>query len=172
MKNIVLTGFMASGKSTVGELLSKRLGYEFYDTDEIIEKEQQCRISEIFSKKGEEYFRTLENEISKTFKNISFSVISTGGGFVLNSENIENLRKKGIVFYLCCDDEVIRTRYENEKKTRPIMMSNTVEAILEKYQNRKPYYENCDVKIKIDVNKTPEEIADEIITKYNEMEGN
>ncbi|MBQ3037737.1 MAG: shikimate kinase [Clostridia bacterium] len=163
MKNIVLTGYMASGKTTVGRLLCNKLGMEFYDTDEMIEKREGITINEIFNSKGELYFRDLESQISEEFENISNSVISTGGGFVLNTVNIENLRKNGIIFNLNVSPEIIERRYEEAKKTRPLMNSSDTQTVLKRYADRKEYYKNCDVQIDINDNISPDEICNIII---------
>jgi len=92
-KNLVLIGMMASGKSTFGRILSKKLNYEFFDIDKIIEKETNMQITEIFHKNGENYFRTLEEEITLKFLNTKNSVISLGGGGFLN----DAIRKKTIL---------------------------------------------------------------------------
>ena len=101
MKNIVLIGFMGSGKTTTGKVLKEKTDMTFVDTDELIEAYEGCKISEVFADKGEAYFRRLENE---TLKNLLSStdnkVISTGGGIVTNKENIPLLKQLGKVFYL------------------------------------------------------------------------
>ena len=91
-KNLVLVGMMGSGKSTIGRLLSKKLHFKFYDIDKIIENNQKMKIKEIFKKKGETYFRNLEEEITINILKIDNSVISLGGGGFLN----EKIRKKNL----------------------------------------------------------------------------
>lgn len=171
MRNIVLTGYMASGKTTVGKLLCQSLGYRFYDTDEMIEKSEGITINEIFQNYGEPYFREREALVSKEFGNVSNSVISTGGGFVLNPENIENLRKNSVVFNLNVSPEIIAARYEEAKRTRPLMNSSDTQAVLKRYEDRKELYKNCDVQIDIYDNISPEEICDMIIEKYKTING-
>lgn len=169
MKNIVLTGFMASGKTTVGMRLSQKLNYKYFDTDAIIEENEKKSINEIFGVFGEEYFRKLENEVSNSFSKISDAVISTGGGFVLNPENIDNLRENSVVFNLNVSRSILLKRYDSAKPTRPLM--DSVEAFLERYEKRKEFYKNCDISVDIDEDKTPDEICDIIIEKYNEFIG-
>ena len=169
MKNIVLTGFMASGKSTVGKILSKKLGYTFYDTDSMIEENEKRKISDIFSCEGEEYFRSLENKISAEFKTVSDSVISTGGGFVLNPENIENLKNNGIVFYLNVSPDIIAKRYITARAQRPLMKNNDLDEVLKRYENRRKFYENCDIIVDISTDLSPEEICEIIIEKYKNL---
>ena len=88
MKNIVLTGFMASGKTTVGKKIANKLNLIFYDTDKIIEEQEGKTISQIFEDSGEKYFRELENKLAIALKSVENAVIATGGGFVINTQNI------------------------------------------------------------------------------------
>ena len=144
MKNIVITGFMASGKSTVSSLLAELTGMDCIDTDIMIEEESKMTINEIFAKFGEPHFRALENEISKKLSKVEDKIISTGGGFVLNPENIENLRKNGIVFLLDADFSVIEERVTAASATRPLMKNSSIEEIKQRFEARKVYYDNCD----------------------------
>ncbi len=118
-KNLVLVGMMGSGKSTIGQLLSKKLGFKFYDVDKIIENEQKIRIKEIFDQKGESFFRILEEKITLNTLNYESSVISLGGGGFLN----ENIRKKTLIksmtFWLDWDSLTLIKRIKKNKK-RPI----------------------------------------------------
>lgn len=96
--NIVLIGLMGAGKTTVGKRLSALLGMAFTDCDENIER-SFGKISDLFLK-GEQHFRDLESRIVKSLSMLDNIIISTGGGVVLRPENMEALRKKGVVFYL------------------------------------------------------------------------
>ena len=97
MKNIVLTGFMASGKSSVGKILAEKLNIKFIDTDILIEQKLNKKISDIFKENGEQYFRQQETKVVEEISNLTSCLISCGGGVVLNKYNIELLRKNGIV---------------------------------------------------------------------------
>ncbi|MFR7510805.1 MAG: shikimate kinase [Muribaculaceae bacterium] len=94
-KNIVLIGFMGSGKTSVGKRLSLVLKREFIDTDDFIEKREGMTINEIFKEKGEEEFRKIERELYKRFSTPKKKIIATGGGVIKNSANIANLKKGG-----------------------------------------------------------------------------
>lgn len=122
MKNIILIGFMGSGKTTTGKALKEKTDMTFVDTDELIEAYEGCKISEVFADKGEAYFRRLENE---TLKNLLSStdnkVISTGGGIVTNKENIPLLKQLGKVFYLRTKPETVVERLEGDK-SRPLLV--------------------------------------------------
>ena len=142
MKNIVLIGFMGSGKTTVGKSLEEKTDMVFVDTDELIEAYEGCKISEIFADKGEAYFRRLEKE---TLKNLLEStdnkVISTGGGIVTNQENIPLLKQLGKVFYLRIKPETVVERLEGDK-TRPLLIGEDKLVKVEQLMtDRKELYE-------------------------------
>ena len=140
--NLILIGFMGSGKSTVGKILAEKLEMKFLDTDLEIEKEQGRSVQDIFSEKGEEYFRKLENEISKKLSTENNTIISTGGGIILNKENIEYLKKDGVVFFL---DVAKKTLYKRliSSKGRPLLegdelwskINNVLGERLERYRS-------------------------------------
>lgn len=122
MKNIVLIGFMGSGKTTIGKALEEKTNMTFVDTDELIETYEGCKISDIFESKGEAYFRRLENEtLKKLVAAADFKIISTGGGIVTNHANIQLLKQLGQVFYLRIRPETVIARLEGDK-TRPLLM--------------------------------------------------
>lgn len=163
-KNIVLTGFMGSGKSTVGKILARKLGRKVVDTDDVVEKTAGMSIKEVFAKFGEAYFRELERKAVKNVSKLKRHIIITGGGVVLNKENMQNLRKNGIIVYLHAEPEVI---YERVKKTdkRPLLnVENPIERIKLLLEFRKEFYDEHDIKVNTS-NLTPEEVADEIIEK-------
>jgi shikimate kinase len=120
MKNIVLIGFMATGKTTVGKRLASRLGLDFMDTDAEIEKVTGKTVSEIFSCHGVVRFRSEETLIIKKISAGQGRVIATGGGVVLDPENIAVLRQNGVLFRLVAAPEVIVRRVE-KKRTRPLL---------------------------------------------------
>ena len=100
MKNIVLIGMPACGKSTVGYWLSKKTGYPLLDVDKYLEEKENRVISDIFSNEGEEYFRELETKYLKKLSEKEGIIISTGGGAVKKKENIDILKQNGIVIFL------------------------------------------------------------------------
>ena len=105
--NIILTGFMATGKTTVGKLLADQMGYQFVDTDELIEERVGLTIAEIFQKKGEDAFRKMESDLAKELADKEGLVISTGGRFMLDPDNAEILIRHGLVFCLVATPEEI-----------------------------------------------------------------
>ena len=115
-KNIVLIGMMGSGKSTIGSILSKKLNKKIIDIDKMIEKSEGSQISEIFKKKGEDYFRKIEEQISIKFLNNANNIIALGGGAFLN-KNIQNIvQKNNISFWLNWNTDTIINRIINSKK--------------------------------------------------------
>ncbi len=144
-KNIVLIGFMGTGKSEVGKEVAERLGYGFIDTDEIIEKREMLKIPEIFDKHGESYFRNIESEVIKEVSKKDRVVISTGGGAVIKYENRENLRRNSVMVCLTASPEVIyeRTRRYN---SRPLLKTNEpLMKIKELLNERQEYYSQADI---------------------------
>lgn len=161
--NIVLTGFMATGKTKISRCLAELTGYELIDTDTAVEAEAGMSINDIFEKYGEEHFRELEAAAAKKAAQADRTVISTGGGTVLRSENIEELRKNGVIVNLAPDFEVIKARMEKAAATRPLMNGQSMEAVKKRFDERQPFYDNCDIKIKVTNEKTPLEHAREIL---------
>lgn len=161
MKNIILTGFMGTGKTAVGKELSRLLNMRLVDVDSEIEQNRKMKISDIFKNFGEPYFRDVETEMIRKLARTKNTVISTGGGAVLRAENMEVLRETGVIFCLCADPETIisRTRDSND---RPLLnVEDPLAKINELLTARMPFYEKAG--IVIDTNgKTPLEVAEEI----------
>lgn len=123
-KNIILIGFMGCGKTTIGRILSKRIGVKFLDTDYQIEKRVMMKIGDIFGKLGEEYFRKIESDIIRTISKNFSGVISTGGGSVLNKSNVKNLKSTGKLIYLKSSAENILYNLKRSTKVRPMLKQN------------------------------------------------
>ena len=160
--NIVLVGFMASGKTTVGVILAKKLNMEFVDSDLEIEKESNMCIPEIFEKNGEKYFRKIEKNIVKRISEKDNCVISTGGGVVLDKDNIKALRKNGVIINLETNPEIIAKRLAGDSG-RPLA-NGSIDGIIDRFYARKPFYDDCDIKIILEKNKSAENITEEILT--------
>jgi len=124
-KSIVfLSGFMGSGKSTIGPRLAKKLGYEFVDVDILIEESEGISISEIFARHGEKRFRLLEKEIlHKILRNNRNVVVSLGGGTLTRRENRELVRNGGVLIYLKAEPKVILERIEGGSIDRPMLLA-------------------------------------------------
>lgn len=165
MKNIILIGMPASGKSTIGKLLAKRTEYEYYDADKYLERKEKMKISNIFKEKGEEYFRNLETKYLKKLSYKEGIVISTGGGAVKRKENMEILKKSGIVIFL-------------DRKTEDIMKENHEHRpLLQNPENiQKLYSERIDLYRKyadviVENKGTLEEVTDRVEEILKEFEG-
>ena len=111
---------MGSGKTSIGKILAKRMGMNFIDLDDEIVKDQQCSISEIFDRFGEEKFRHLENKKLLSTLEIDNCVISTGGGIIMDQDNIKIMVENGSIIHLDIDLETQLLRIKN-KKNRPLL---------------------------------------------------
>lgn len=167
--NIVLIGFMGSGKTTVGHRLEEQYGYSFLDTDAYIEKREGKRISEIFDEHGEEYFRKLETLIlQELIETTHHTVISTGGGMPLRRENARLLRELGQVAYLKASEETIWERVK-DSHDRPLLNGeNPKQKIHALMEARKPLYEQAaHIQVETD-GRSPVTIAEEL---YQDRKG-
>ena len=140
MKNIVLFGFMGTGKSVVGEKVARALGMKYVDMDEIIEEKEGRTISDIFANDGEEYFRQVESETAVELARKDGLVISTGGGVVLNNENVKTLERTGIGICLNADAKVVYDRVKDESHRPLLEVENSKEKIEELLELRAPFY--------------------------------
>ena len=129
-KNIVLTGFMGTGKSTVGRLLAQRLDMEYVDTDHMIER-RHGPIPRIFEEQGEEGFRKIEQAIARELATDVGYVISTGGRFMLDPHNAELLREGNRIFCLVADIEVVMQRVMRRRASRPMLAGDDPRAVVE-----------------------------------------
>lgn len=135
--NIVLCGFMGSGKTVVGNELSKIMGRKFVDTDELIEQEQGVAIKAIFATHGEDYFRDLEFECCKKVSELKNCVVSTGGGALTFERNVEALKNNGKIVFLDASFDVICDRIGNSNN-RPLFQDREKARAL--YDERKSKY--------------------------------
>jgi len=162
-KNIILTGFMGTGKTTVGKLLSKKLHRDFVDTDHLIEERQGLTIPEIFTTLGESAFRRMETDIAKELGEREGLIISTGGRLMLDPSNVEALSKNGRVFCLVATPREILSRLESDKDNRrPLLdVPNPSEQIVELLQQRKKGYQQF---LKLTTDDTqPSDITDDLL---------
>ena len=158
MKNIVLIGMPACGKSTIGYWLSKKINYPFVDVDRYLEEKENRIISDIFSNEGEKYFRELETKYLKELSEKEGIIISTGGGAVKNKENIDILKENGIIVFLNRTiDDISRENHRN----RPLLQNP--DNIRKLYDERiKLYRRHAHIIIKND--DSMDVIVDRIIT--------
>ena len=116
-KNLVLTGMMGVGKSTIGKSLAEKLSFKFIDIDKIIEKKEGCTIDLIFKNKSESYFRSLENRVTLNELKKEKAVISLGGGAFLNNTIRRAVRSSSISFWLDVNHDILIKRLRKQKKT-------------------------------------------------------
>ena len=145
-KNLVLLGMMGSGKSTIGYLLSKNLNIKFNDVDEIIEREEGCKISKIFEKKGEIYFRKIEERISLKLLRSNKKIISLGGGGFINDNVRNEVLSNHISFWLDWNNSTLINRIKSSKK-RPIAFNSTENQIKKLIYERSKMYSMANFKI-------------------------
>lgn len=144
MKNIVLVGFMGTGKTAVAKVLAWKLGMKYVSTDDLIEEREKISIRDIFSAKGEAYFRKAEKRIAGEVSSMRNVVVDAGGGIVIDPENVRNLKKTGTLVCLWAEPEVI---FERTKKTamRPLLnVADSLAKISELLDSRKTFYERAD----------------------------
>ncbi|SCP98078.1 shikimate kinase [Anaerobium acetethylicum] len=166
MNNIILIGFMGSGKTSVGEKLADQLGIRFVDTDEVIEKKYERSISSIFAEHGEPYFRLLETAVLEELSGDSEPfVMSAGGGLPVQDKNHEYLKKIGTTVYLKAKKETLVERLEGDR-TRPLLQGGALEERIEALmKEREHIYEAvADLSVETDGRET-EKIAEEIIAR-------
>ena len=163
-KNLVLLGMMGSGKSSIGSLVSKKLNLPFIDIDSLIEQNTGLTISEIFEKKGENYFRSLEEKITLKSLKKNKNVISLGGGGFINTKIRKEILSNHFSFWLNWDEATLIRRIKGSKK-RPLAFRSSDHEIRLIIKNRSKIYSNA--KFKINCNKlTKTEIVKKIIKIY------
>ena len=169
-KNLVLTGMMGVGKSTVGKNLAQKLSYNFVDIDRTIESREGSTINLIFKNKSESYFRKLENEISLEKLKKKNTVISLGGGAFLNKYIRREIKNTSVSFWLDVDVSELIKRLKKTKK-RPLLYNKNLNVTVNKiYLERKKTYSEADYRIKCNF-LDPDEIVDKILKLY-EKSGN
>ena len=161
-KNLILIGMMASGKSTIGRLLAKRLNLKFFDTDFIIEKKTKMKISQIFEKKGEVKFRNLERKITLNLLNKKQCIISLGGGAYINKTIRRVANKKCNTIWLYWNSKTIIDRINKKKNKRPVARNLNDDEIKNLLINRSKFYSKAKYKINCE-NKGKTEIINKII---------
>lgn len=170
---IFLTGFMGSGKSTIGPILANTLGYEYIDVDHLIEERTKKEIAEIFRTEGEQAFRILERTTLRELIELDRSVISLGGGTVTNEENYQLVSQSGILIYLKISPGEILQRVQHrsdrpmlkDAQGNPLQGQALEQRIIELLSRREPYYSRADIIIQADnmrVGMTVDEIMKSI----------
>ncbi|MBF2049210.1 MAG: shikimate kinase [Elainella sp. C42_A2020_010] len=160
--NLYLIGMMGAGKSTVGQLLARSLGYRFFDTDTLIERVAGQSISQIFASMGEAEFRQLETQVLAQLSAYTRSVIATGGGIVSQPQNWSYLQH-GVVVWLNVPIEVLYQRIKHDT-TRPLLQTDDPLAKLQLLlQERRPFYAQADVEVTVGAGDSAEQVAARMI---------
>ena len=157
-ENIVLVGMPSSGKSTVGRILAQMIGYSFIDTDKLIEQKIEMPIKDFFTLHGEAEFRRIESQVVKEIAALTSHVIATGGGVVLNEENVYNLKYNGKILFI---DRPLEDLVATD--SRPLSSDRT--ALEKLYSQRYSIYERCcDLKVKVEGSAS--DVAQNILENY------
>jgi len=162
-KNIILTGFMGVGKTSVGTRLAKDLGFTFADTDELIEADQKTTISGIFSAFGEAYFRDVEARIIKQVLENADQVISTGGGAVIRDDNRKAFKENGVTICLTARPASIYARIKHETHRPLLQCDDPLAKIRELLDARAKFYRQADLII-----DTSERSVEDVIGEIKE----
>jgi shikimate kinase len=165
-KNIALTGFMAVGKSAVGRALARRLRLRFVDLDRTIEKSEGMKVRDIFSRKGEPYFRKLEKQALAEILLKDDQVIATGGGVVMDEENLRLLRDRSVLVCLTASADVLLKRTGNGNKRPLLKGENRKELIEELLKQREKSYSQSHIAIDTS-NLNIDQVTERIIELLN-----
>lgn len=165
-RNIIITGFMGTGKSTIGKLLAEKLGRPFIDTDAEIERTSKCKISEIFQQQGETVFRHMERRVCRFLAGQRGYVIATGGGMLVDEGNRTVMLASGLVVCLRATAEAIERRLQDDGGERPLLKGDW-QGLL---KQRQPSYDVIPHQIETS-EKTPEQIVEDIVSLWQNVSG-
>tara|TARA_B100000900_G_C20411763_1_gene647129 strand:- start:338 stop:844 length:507 start_codon:yes stop_codon:yes gene_type:complete len=165
MSNIYLVGLMGSGKTSIGKILAKRMSMNFMDLDDEIIKDEKCSISEIFDTFGEEKFRHLEKKKLLSTLEIHNCVISTGGGIIMDQDNIKIMVENGSIIHLDIDIETQLLRIKN-KKNRPLLreVDNERKMLAKMRKERDHIYKKIAIASVNTSNKKRNDIVSEVVS--------
>ena len=140
---------MGSGKTKTGKLIARKLAYEFFDTDKIIEEESGLSVSELFSKEGEENFRVLERKTLRALQEKSDCIVATGGGMPCFFDNMDWMNSKGLTVYLKVPEGMLIQRLSQDRANRPLLKDMNREQlgvkISEQLKQREEYYNQAKI---------------------------
>ena len=166
MHNLVLIGFMGTGKSSVGRLLASHLHFRFVDTDELIESRAGRTVAEIFTQAGEEVFRGIEKQVVIELGKAQKTVISTGGGLAADEENLANLKQHALVVCLWASPEVIWERVHTQSHRPLLRGSDPMSKIRELLAKREPFYRQADVLVNTEM-RSIKEVAQQVLHQFH-----
>jgi shikimate kinase len=168
-RNLVLIGFMGSGKSSVGRELAKRWNFRFLDTDAMIRHKYDLSIPEIFAKHGENFFREAEYQALVRLRGITSTIIATGGGIVTQPRNLPLLRALGPVIWLSADQTTILDRVGKSAHRPMLNQANPEESVTRLLKERVPlYHQAADLRIETS-ELTHREVADRIVSGLDQF---
>ena len=163
--NVALIGFMGAGKTSVGRLVAESLGFEFLDTDELIQSRTGRTIADIFAKEGESAFRALEKQMVQELSAREKTVISTGGGLPTNADNLKALKSYALVVCLWASPEKIWERVRNQSHRPLLHGADPQKKIRELLAVREPFYKQADVLINTDL-RSVREATQQIVLQF------
>ena len=169
MKNIILVGFMGTGKTTVGEHLAAQLHFPLLDMDHLIETTEKKSIPQIFADHGEAHFRNLERALVQQLAPTHGSIISTGGGIVINPDNLSDFAQHGLVACLTATPQTILQRVRDDQN-RPLLAGDKEKQIQALLAQRQPLYDTIPFQVQTD-DRSPQEIAQSILNEYHQQFG-
>lgn len=165
IRNIALCGFMGTGKSSVGRIVAEQLHFAFLDTDTVIEARAGKSISKIFEEDGEAFFRELERKIVKELSQRTRTVISTGGGLVVDPENMASLKEHACVVCLWASPAAIYARVKNQNHRPLLQAPEPIEKIEQLLKERAPFYKQADVLLNTEI-RSPREVAQQVLHQF------
>lgn len=167
-RNIVITGFMGTGKTSVGRRLAERLGLRFVDMDSLLEERFQMSIADVFATRGEAFFRQAERELLAELRSATDTVIATGGGALLSTENRSLLPPDSIVVCLTCQPEEVLRRLANDDSRPLLAAADRLQRIRDVLAERKAIYDTIPHQVDT-TGLTIDEVVDQIERLYDVM---
>jgi shikimate kinase len=165
IRNVALVGFMGVGKSSVGRQLAQDLGFEFVDTDELIEEQTGMTIPEIFASAGEQQFRKLETKLVSEMRDWNERVVATGGGLIAHGDNLEVLKESSLVVCLWASPEAIHERTKHQTHRPLLQTEDPLGKIRSLLEARESFYKRADVLVSTEL-RSIREISGNIIHQY------
>ncbi len=164
--NLALAGFMGTGKSSVARLASEHLQFDLIDTDEFIESQTGKSIGDIFTHHSEEEFRALERDVVQGLSARRNTVIATGGGLIVNPDNLASLKTHALVVCLWASPETIWERVRSQSHRPLLQTPDPLARIRELLEQRKPAYREADVMILTD-HRSPKEVVQQVLHQFH-----
>lgn len=165
IRNIALIGFMGSGKSSIGRLVAEMLGFQFVDTDALIETRAGRSITDIFAQQGEAAFRELEASVVRDLEGVNHTVIATGGGLPTQPGNVDALKQRALVVCLWSSPERLYERVRHQSHRPLLQVPDPLGRIRELLEQRTPCYQQADVMIGTE-GRGQREIAQHVVSQY------